>query len=270
MLSQSQEDQASVWFFYFVAAALGLSFLVALVVLAWNNVVEREVQKFAYESLSIDDTVRTNVHAANDVLENFGSLLKAVPEISDEQLEDYAADVIERFNFIAAIGVYRQETDDGKFLRGFAHRRGETALLPAAVAAGADNVTGLGFEAVLNAGAPIPTGTIEDGPAAGGYLLLKQGTRSAVRASGSAEILVLLIDPTAVFGYASAHPYLTVRLFSESEGVGGRQLLFERAPAAASGEWAIDSLEESTQVRFQRYSMRLIAGPESTGWVIAA
>ncbi len=261
-MSARQQNQASVWFFYFVAAALGLSFLVTLLVLAWNNVVEREVQKFAYESLSIDDIVRTNVRAANDSLENFATVLEAVPEISAAQLESYAGDTLKRFDFITAIAIYRRRAGDDEFLSEFAFQRGPGASLPPKVTAGTDDAMGLGFEAALHASAPIPTGTIEDGPAAGSFLLLKPVAESAA-VSGRAAILVLRIEPDEIFSNVSSHPYLTVRLFSESEGVGGRQLLFERTPATASREWAVDSLEESTQVRFDRYSMRLIAGRET-------
>lgn len=261
-MSEKQENRASIWFFYFVAATLGISFLVTLLVLAWNNVVEREVQKFAYESLSIDDTVRTNVRAANDVLENLSSLLTTFPDVAQPQFGDYANDLLGRFPFIAAIGVYQRGEFEGEYQLQLAHQRGTSALLPPAVIAGGDDSAGLGFAAALGADAPIPTATIETGPAAGGYMLLKSENAVPPMSVGS-RILVLLIDPNEVFSNVSAHPYLTVRLFSESEGVGGRQLLFERTPAAASGRWIIDVLEESTLVRFERYSMRLIAARET-------
>ncbi len=253
--SENKDNRASVWFFYFVAATLGTSFLLTLLVLAWNNVVEREVQKFAYESLSIDDTVRTNVHAANEALENFASVLEAVPGISNSQIERYADDVLQRFGFISAFGVYRRASPSGGFVRKFQSYRSEASLLPASVNVDGDDVIGLGFGAALGASAPIPTGIIGAGPAAGRYLLLKAGSDS--------EVLALLIDPSEVFGGGSARPYMSVRLFSESEGVGGRQLLFERTPAEKNDQFAIDSLEESTQVRFERYSMRLIAGRDT-------
>lgn len=257
-MSGAQENPASNWFFYFVAAALGASFLVALLVLAWGNVAEREVQKFAYESLSIDDTVRTNVRAADDAIENFSSLLEAVPDISATQLARYADDVLNRFDFIAGIGIYRA-TASGGFARFFPAPPGSSPALPATVAADADGVVGRGFAAALQASAPIPTGILPAQDAASRYLLIK-----ALDANGAngADIVALAIDPQAIFGAVGNRAYMTVRLFSESEGVGGRQLLFERN-AEPTGELAIDTLEESTQVRFERYSMRLIAARET-------
>ncbi len=262
-MPQQHHDQTSGWFFYFIATALGLSFLVTLLVLAWNNVVEREVQKFAYESLSIDDTVGTNVRAANNALENLASLLDAVNDISNEQLKRYADDVLHRFSFIVAIGIYRQHEEDAEFLSEFMHQRGSSSLLPRTVDVGADNVIGRGFTAALIASAPIPTGTVKHGPAAGDYLLLKSGIKRNDSTVNTGEVLALLIDSSKVFSNVAAYPYLSVRLFSESEGVSGRQLLFERTAATTTGNWVIDSLEESTQIRFQRYSMRVLAGRET-------
>jgi signal transduction histidine kinase/DNA-binding response OmpR family regulator len=257
-MSDEQESPASNWFFYFVAAALGASFLVALLVLAWDNVAEREVQKFAYESLSIDDTVRTNVRAADDAIENFSSLLESVPEITAMQLERYADDVLRRFDFISGIGIYRA-AGSGEFARFFSAPTGPSAVLPSMVTADAGGIVGRGFAAALQAAAPIPTGVLGDDQAASRYLLIKALDANG---SGRAVIVALAIDPHAIFGEVGDRAHMTVRLFSESEGVGGRQLLFERI-AQPTGELAIDTLEESTQVRLDRYSMRLIAARET-------
>ncbi|MFT4582944.1 MAG: two-component system sensor histidine kinase/response regulator [Gammaproteobacteria bacterium] len=262
-MPDAQETRSSNWFFYFVASALGLSFLVTLMVLAWNNVVEQEVQKFAYESLSLDDTVRTNVRAANNALEGFASLLESVPNISERQIESYADDILERFSFIAAIGVYSQSTSPSKYERVFEGRRTQENELPQKVTVGNDDPAGLGFAAALGSQAPIPTGTIEGSKVAGRYMLLSSTYGTAGGMSSPRPVLAFLIDPTELFGRVAADPRMTVRLFSESEGVGGRQQLFERMPAIAPGKWTVDSLEESTQVRFASYSMRLIAARAS-------
>jgi len=258
-MTGEQENPASIWFFYFVAAALGISFLVTLLVLAWDNVVEREVQKFAYESLSIDDTVRTNVRAADDAIENFASLLEAVPNLTPRQIKRYADDVLGRFHFVSALGVYRVD-GDRRFTRSFT-APGDRSVLPETVAPGDDDPLAIGFDAALQGTAPIPTGIVGTGPTDRRYLLLKAlGATSSQH--NRADIVALAIDPRAVFGDVGERPYMTLRLLSESEGVGGRQLLYQRVPAAADG-LAIDKLEESTQVRFERYSMRLNAGRET-------
>mgnify|MGYP003700359033 CR=1 FL=1 len=257
-MSGEQENPASNWFFYFVAAALGVSFLVALLVLAWDNVAEREVQKFAYESLSIDDTVRTNVRAADDAIENISSLLESVPDISAGQLQHYATDVLERFDFIAGIGIYHAGADAG-FARFFLAPGAQSVALPPAVGLDAGGVAGRGFTAAMQSSAPIPTGIIGDEPTHKRYLLIKA---LATKPGAGTTIVALAIDPQAIFGEVGNRAYMTVRLYSESEGVGGRQLLFERN-AEPAGDFAIDTLEESAQVRFERYSMRLIAARET-------
>ena len=58
-MPQQYHDQTSGWFFYFIATALGLSFLVTLLVLAWNNVVEREVQSGALSCIELSSDYMT-------------------------------------------------------------------------------------------------------------------------------------------------------------------------------------------------------------------
>ena len=69
----------------------------------------------------------------------------------------------------------------------------------------------------------------------------------------------MLIAPNALLENIAAGADLGVKLYSESEGVGGRQLLYERTPVVNDKRWQVDDLEQSTQIRFDRYSMRLIA-----------
>lgn len=256
-MNEKQETSTSVWFFYFVAATLGVSFLVTLVVLAWDNVVEREVQKFAYESLSIDDSVRTNAHAADNALDNFAALIESMEKTSDAELKRYLDEVLARYEFIIEFGIY-ERTSDAQFARKLQRGRATASALPKSVDhRAADGAFATGFSALAGSLTPLPTGSFANGPAAGHYALLKP-LGSSEELATTHVVVAMLIDPKALFGDAAQRPHMTVRLFSESEGIGGRQLLFENQSIASEGI-AIKSLEESTQVRFERYSMRLTA-----------
>ena len=263
-MAAAQGKQTSGWAFYFVATTLGLAFLTALLVLAWNNVVEREVREFAFESLSLDDTVRTNVRAAHDAIENLDSVLTAVPEISLAQLDRYVQDIFARYRFVASLGIYDFDAQTNTYKSTFVRNQGSVDHLPAQVSAASDSLIAQGFDAALSESAPIPSALVEDGRIGAPYLLLKSA-QAATLTAGAPAIITMLINPQEIFASESANPELHVQLYSESEGVGGRQLLYDRDGEFDADRWVIDALEESTTVLFERYSMRLIAG-RNTYW----
>ena len=71
------QRHASSSFFYFVAAALGLSFSCVLVVLAWNNALRSETRDFNFNSISVRNVVDANVRTADAIIANLASFIAA-------------------------------------------------------------------------------------------------------------------------------------------------------------------------------------------------
>ncbi len=66
----SEKRHPSALFFYFVAAALGVSFSGALLMLAWNNALESETRNFAFDAISVQNAVAANIQTADAVIDN--------------------------------------------------------------------------------------------------------------------------------------------------------------------------------------------------------
>ena len=97
----------SVFFYYSIAAALGLAFSAVLLSLAWNNVVQSESRAFAFEALSVDEQARKQVRAADDSLRSAVSFLAASSASPTRSTFDaYCADVLTQLPFIKGIAWY--------------------------------------------------------------------------------------------------------------------------------------------------------------------
>lgn len=257
---QKLSTSTSVWPLYLAAGGLGIAFLVTLLVLAWDNALEREVQRFGFESLSVDDTVRTNVQAAHDAIGNLARVVSVVPNLSEEQFSTLTADVLSQYPYITSVGRYRKsgaETFKLVISNGQSSKKKLPDIVDVNVAGGFATV----FSTAQLAAGAVPSEKLASGGAAGEYVLAQAVNSDAGDNGnlGNYDIVVILITPNLLLENIAASADLAVTLFSESEGVGGRQLLFERAPVVSTKRWNVDILEQSTQIRFDRYSMRLIA-----------
>ena len=256
MATEQSPTTTSVWPLYLAAGGLGVAFLITLLVLAWDNALETEVQRFGFESLSVDDTVRSNVKSAHDALANMAKDLNVFPALSDDQFTNLASDVLQQYPFVTAIGRYRK-TDGSSYALGFAADFNENPTLPKIVDLNAAGGYGTVFSSAELAAGAVPSEKLASGNGAGQYVL----AQSISVSEGEAErhIVAMLVTPNLLLENIAAGADLGVKLYSESEGVGGRQLLYERTPIVSDKRWQVDVLEQSTQIRFDRYSIRLIA-----------
>ncbi|MGH8581129.1 MAG: response regulator [Gammaproteobacteria bacterium] len=116
-------------------------------------------------------------------------------------------------------------------------------------------------------GEVVPTPTLALEGKSRAYVLLKAtGARlntapAAVdRSDWVRGFVVVAVDPTALFTDLSLRPGLTITLATESEGVPGRSLVFEKndvGPEKTLAGLSVSRLEKEYSVRFPRYAMKL-------------
>jgi signal transduction histidine kinase/CheY-like chemotaxis protein len=250
--------QPSSLFFYFVAAALGLSFSGVLLLLAWSNAVETENRAFAFEALAVDDSARMGLRAAHEATESMASFLGATGEATAAAaFESLSTDLMSRNEFVTALAVYRRDpAADARYLL-HRHRVREALALPPTLAVDSEQQYSADLRSALETGSVVPL-VLPDGDAAGGaYWLLRPVPAGDGRARN--EFLVLTrIDPIRLLGNFVSDADLMLQLFLESEGVGGRRLLYRKDASAGRRPWLVAALQESSQVRFERYSVRLL------------
>ena len=249
---------ASSWFFYFVAAALGLSFSGVLLLLAWDNAVEAEKRAFAFESLSVDDTARMGLRAAHEAIEATASFVGAASdEVASAAFEQLSSDLMRRNEFVTALAWYRR---DAARSNDFVLRRRKLQVdgpLPAVLSVESQLPYAFELRSALESGAVMPVVFPAEGDEAGGYWLVRPVPAGSGRGAGG-DLVLARIDPVRLLGRLVGDSGLALHLFLESEGVGGRKLLYRKAADVDEGQWLLQALSEGSQVRFERYSVRLL------------
>ncbi len=117
----------------------------------------------------------------------------------------------------------------------------------------------------LSAPGALPTPRFQKGTSMGKYLLVRAvGTSAGApvgpTARGSLGVVAILIDPAVLLGQASRVHGLGITLASESEGVVGRQILYDSTPTRDSraNGWELTRLSDDVSIQFPAYSMKLL------------
>jgi signal transduction histidine kinase/CheY-like chemotaxis protein len=278
-------------FTYLVATGLGISFSLTLVFLAWQNAQEDETKQFKVESASLREAVTHSITASDDLTHTLATQMEAMEEIRGELFQVFASAILSRYPFIESISYHpliRKLPSMGladhdlitsvEVERLFRSSELVKYRLPAQfqVARKSSRELSPTFDLLaesrlrevvrtaIETGLPLPTPPLNLNGEEASYMLLKivsarprQGVHLNLQSPSRIKgVVAVRIDPDYLFGQSGLlHDDLSVALFSESEGVSGRQVLFERRPADPGG-WVIASLHEDIRAQFPYYSMR--------------
>ncbi|MFO1435814.1 MAG: ATP-binding protein [Gammaproteobacteria bacterium] len=270
-----------------------MAFSIFLLAFAWQNALETARRQFAFESVSIGNTLGQNVTSADEVSEYLASLLADPRGEARAAFPALAKSALSQHLFLNAVGYESiaelSSIKDPGADKAATKQRTQTSVSSTPTNEGTDShaflmqlprepqLTTADLLAVINhpeilstvfsAAGAIPTGVATSGPLAGKYLLVRAvreaGTHSSVvPRSDPLGVLLMVIDPSMLLGPTARQENLSISLISESEGVVGRQFLFNEANRSADSEdgWVITRLTESTSVQLPASSFRLLIG----------
>ncbi|MCP5144166.1 MAG: response regulator [Gammaproteobacteria bacterium] len=248
-------DGQSAGLFYTVAGTLGFVFLAILLYLAWGSAVESARRNFAIESLTLNDALGTNARTLEVGLDGLASYVSQNHQLASFDLTAYANGFLGQHDFINAIGLYAHSPLTNALSLVSATTPGK---LPDALPLD-DIAVRHAVTTSTASGATMPT----PDPGAGsgsGTLLLVRAVATGTEPAGSL-VLAIAANAVGLLGQGDLQSNLTIDLFSESGGIGGRGLLYHGEPGAMqeAGSWRIDSLESTAQIRFDQYALRVQA-----------
>ncbi len=260
-------------FFYFVAAALGVSFSCVLIVLAWNNALRNETRDFNFNTISVRNEVDANVRTADAIIANLASFVAADEHDDQTRFAQYTAGSLKRYAFIDGMARIRIAADGSARViqeTGKAAGAAVVALLASDPRA-RDTVT-----SVIGQDAAVPLAPDRDQDR-GKVLYLIQPNARRGAANGGFDCAVISVDLAGLVGAQTIDPSLSFTLYAVSEGVAGRQRVYTRnASASDGGGWVVDTLREESSVRLNHFSAWLVTikdlrwGSIDTGLVLVA
>ena len=267
------QRHASSSFFYFVAAALGLSFSCVLVVLAWNNALRSETRDFNFNSISVRNVVDANVRTADAIIANLASFIAADDHDDKTRFAQYTAGSLNRYDFIDGMARIRIDGDGRmQVIQETGKPVGAAVLaLLRRDARARDTVFN-----VIGQDAAVPLAPDTDDMRGQALYLVQPNARLGAD-DGSFDCAVLSLDLAGLVGAQSIEPSLSFTLYAVSEGVAGRQLVYTRTASATDGTGSVvDTLREESSVRLKHFSAWLVTvkdlrwGSFDTGLVLVA
>ncbi len=261
------EHHPSSWIFYTVAAVLGMSFSAVLLTLAWNNSLDSEERAFAYELVSFDETARTQARAADSALQSFARLLRLKGDASvGEGFSGYCREALREQPYVSAVAWYTispQNTAELTLTDACAADRARR--FPSQLSMREADASAADLRATLEVDAGMPISLGENGLNVAEYAIarrirLKRGDSARV-----AGLVIVFVDAQKLLGTRVDESTVPFELVLESEGVGGRRLLLRKTPLVENAHRVIKQLNQSSQIRFDHYTLRLNA-QRALGW----
>ncbi len=261
--------------------------------LAWQNALEAKRKEFAFNSILLRDTVKLSASAAHNSLDNIAALVEGLDASAIATLPAFLKSLLARHPFIESISLHRggvhlyhlpkdialrpdaggDPSPAGPVIPWVAGAELHVSRNPAKAALYNDQIlSDPRFTDALRAA--VDTGMVVPGPPASAtegirpYTLIKAiGTGSAQGAGVNQRsntvpgaFVAILVNPGHLFSESLLRDDVSVSLYTESQGVTGRQLVFEQRSAVApeNANFSISAFKEETLAQFPYYSMKLI------------
>ena len=247
--------QTSSWFFYFVAGALGLSFLATLLVLAWNSLIQSESRDFAFDSISVQNAVEANIRTADAVIDNLASFVAADLAANDRSFAEYTARTLGRYDFIRGLAHARLSTFGGDLeLVRTAGNFASAALRAVIEDDQGERIVRQGLSAGDSA-MPLLHDPADGSPR---RLFFLRAVTGGSGAGAAVEFVALAVDLEPLVDAMTVDPAISIALYTESEGVAGRRLVYLKTPQALPRGAVVNTLDKDSIVRLGGFSVRLI------------
>lgn len=248
------ERHPSSLFFYFVAGALGVAFSGVLLVLAWNNALDNETRNFSFDAIAVENAVAANVRTADAVIDSLAAFIAAGDAEDSARFDDYTGPALKRHDFIDGMAYVVLEPGGARVVHGAGDYRADAleALLASEAA------LRIVREVVVSDAGAVPMVQELSGQA-DQALFLVQATDANAESPGLA---VAALDLASLVEVLSVDPAMHIALYTESEGVAGRRLVYARTPLGGHRGMVIEPLREDASVRLERFSVRLITGKD--------
>jgi two-component system, sensor histidine kinase and response regulator len=247
---------------------LGLAFSITLMQSTWKTAIERKQKDFQFEILSIQQSVSTNVLTGNDVTNNVAAFISSNEDITSNQFETFADDVLKRYKHIEAINYYTFTGNDrvNEFPLIYKRARDDTGIY-----LGEDIYFKPKYrdaiDTSITSGSVVPAPPDVENNVDRKYWLFKaiySQNPSAIKKkiySGVVTGMVsILVSPTKLLGNKGLNNNLTITMFSDTSNIYGRQLLYFNDPNQKDADktWKVDTLVEEKRIQLPPYSIKII------------
>ena len=264
--------QSPRWLIYGATSLLGISFAYTLVTLAWSNTIERRKQDFAIETALVNEHISRNIHVCDDLIEYISAFINSNQELTENQFDLFSEHILFQHQFIEGMyyAVPDNESSSGNTTRSntilpvkFSFGR-SGSLFPPDQDLFSSLSLGMEIRNLFDSGAVHTVPAVINQENKIYFLLLRllvseeAGINSdRVPNEGITGVLVEVIDPEKLITAGAIPKSVTYSIFSESSGIGGRNILLNRQVEKDDRKWLLKELSEEEIILFPGYSIKL-------------
>jgi signal transduction histidine kinase/PleD family two-component response regulator len=247
---------------------LGLAFSITLIQSTWKTAIERKQKDFHFEILSIQQSVATNVLTGNDVTNNVAAFISSNNDISSNQFNTFADDILERYKYIEAINYYTFTGNDriNEFPLIYKRARDDIGIY-----LGEDIYFKPKYrdaiDTSITSGSVVPAPPDVENNVDRKYWLFKaiyshnpSTIKNKIYSGVVTGMVSILVSPTKLLGDKGLNNSLTITMFSDTSNIYGRQLLYFNDPDKKDADkaWKVDTLIEEKLIQLPPYSIKII------------
>ena len=216
--------------------------------------IEAETRNFAFDAIAAQNAVEGNFRAADAVVDNLASYLDTARDISSERVGEFTRSALNDNDYITGVASARV-ADSGAIQFDVSIGDLQLPQLTAAIelAGGMGRfVDDLGVD-----NAVVPVVAASDSIEKRALFLVKW-----LPSQGSPPVrnfAVVRINLAALVSSIAVDPSLNLAIFTESEGIAGRRLVFERLARRADDSFVVEDLVEDSNIRLDGFSLRVTA-----------
>ena len=195
-----------------------------MLLLAWNNALDNETRKFSFDTISIN-TSRWRQHqdTAEALIDNLASFVSSAESVDAERFESYTSGSLASYPFVRGMAYLHFDDARGLRLRHVVGTFDTSALFEAA---NSEHGTMIIRSALEGSSAATPMVHEQHEQRATHFFLLQSA--GAASARGEHGVVALALDMASLLELIAVDPAMAINLYTESEGVAGRRLVYRK------------------------------------------
>lgn len=267
------------WLVYAVAIVFGVIFSLTLMSIAWNNALDNNKREFSLESVSLKNTVFSNVRTAYNSLNSLSAFLTVNRDFHEHEFSILSKDLLQQFPYIEAVvfssyivedGVleaeqYTSSQQLGSFPVQYQHARKKHPFNKWHDLARDERYQQamkamFHSDSVVTAAIPAGDGRNRD------YWMFKRlqvgNAEQGDKTNNIFGMIAIFVKTDKLLGTRLANSNLSVTMLNDSISLSGRQLLYDLKTDTDESKWSVVELSEEGVTQFPMYSVKLSIGRE--------
>lgn len=258
------------WLVYLIPLILGIAFSLSIFFVVWNKSLHSYNQNFLLETVSFKEKITRKLIASENISSNIQNLLLVYDIQQQTLLNQVVKNIYENYVFIDAVQFHKIDGTDNNLVNAGnriksiddlslmyqSHRNKQQQLNIFRIIEPLDYITAVN---TLLSGEQFSIAAPKSNKNNKSFVLfsLVQPEFIGDKNTSVSGLLALVVNTEQLFEDAVLNNDIFIKVFSESSGLSGRQMLYNNENTlVAKNDWLIETVEDQHSLQFPSYSIK--------------